>query len=205
MQFFEDEDVKDKPGYQSEKKLVDKLKKFFNNRKNTVVRHGYKIYPEDIILFIFPFAVLKVRHGYKIYPEDIILFIFPFAVLKVRHGYKIYPEELNFHLEADVLLFDDELGINIFEVKGVNIDQIKSIRDNIWKTENFYQNKNTIKPVYQVNRASEQIIEILDNHVLKDTLPKVGVKGIVVLPRIEYNDWLSRGFNNYKQFASNDF
>jgi len=127
MQFFEDEDVKDKPGYQSEKKLVDKLKKFFNNRKNTVVRHGYKI----------------------------------------------YPEELNFHLEADVLLFDDELGINIFEVKGVNIDQIKSIRDNIWKTENFYQNKNTIKPVYQVNRASEQIIEILDNHVLKDTLPKL--------------------------------
>ncbi|MDR3062543.1 MAG: UvrD-helicase domain-containing protein [Methanobrevibacter sp.] len=113
-----------------------------------------------------------------------------------KHGYVIYPEGLNFQLEIDFLLIDDELGINLFEVKGINIDQIQSIQDNSWKTKGFYKPK--IKPVHQVDRSTSQILEILDNHLLSEFLPKVGVKGIIVLPNIHAVDWNNKGFYKYK-------
>lgn len=110
-----------------------------------------------------------------------------------KHGYIMNFSGRKFTIEADVLLFDKEFGINIFEVKGINIDNIISINMDGWYCEGIYSEK--INPIFQVDRGASNIIEFLKSRKTYDK--SIGVKPAIVLPYITSIQWKEKGFENY--------
>lgn len=110
-----------------------------------------------------------------------------------KHGYIMNFSGKKFTIEADVLLFDKEFGINIFEVKGINIDNIISINMDGWYCEGIYSEK--INPNYQADRNASNIIEFLKN--CNKYSKSIGVKPVIVLPYITSREWKEKGFEKY--------
>lgn len=110
-----------------------------------------------------------------------------------KHGYLMNFSGNKFTIEADAILFDKELGINIFEVKGIKIDNILSISTDGWDCQGIYISK--ISPVYQVDRNASNLIDFLKN--CNRYYIGIGVKAIIVLPYITSEEWKMEGFNNY--------
>lgn len=123
---------------------------------------------------------------------DSIKSIFNGNVCVAKHGYVINFLENKFTIEADILLLDRELGINIFEVKGIRIDNIRSISIDGWNCEGIY--KDVINPDYQVDRIAVNILDFLKIHCSTNN---IGVKSIIVLPYITEEQWKSKGFDEY--------
>lgn len=111
----------------------------------------------------------------------------------VKHGYIMNFSGRKFTVEADILLFDREIGINIFEVKGIRIDNICSISTDGWVCENIYKNK--INPSYQVDRNATNLIEFLKE--LNKYSDGIGIRPAIVLPYITSMQWKIRGFDKY--------
>lgn len=110
-----------------------------------------------------------------------------------KHGYIMNFSRRKFTIEADVLLFDRELGINIFEVKGIRIDNICSVSTDGWICENIYKDK--INPSYQVDRNATNLIEFLKESNIYTN--GIGVKPIIVLPYITSTQWKTKKFDRY--------
>lgn len=124
---------------------------------------------------------------------DFIKDIFSERICVAKHGYIMNFVKNKFTIESDILLLDKELGINIFEVKGIKIDNIRSISINGWNCEGIY--KDLINPNYQVDRNATNILEFLKTYCKMTDC--VGVKPIVVLPYITKSEWRAKGFESY--------
>lgn len=110
-----------------------------------------------------------------------------------KHGYVMNFQGKRFTIEADVLLADKEFGINIFEVKGIRIDNILSISMDGWLCEGIY--KDRINPVYQVDRTATDLLDFLKDY--SQYTNGIGVKSIIVLPYITSSQWKTHGFDKY--------
>lgn len=134
----------------------------------------------------------KGYRGEKIVVEAIKSF-FEDRLCIGKHGYLINLPESKDTIEADILLLDKETGINIFEVKGIHIENIIYINADGWKCEGVYKSK--IDPVYQVDRTSGNLLDLLKNRI--STTKNIGVRAAIVLPYITSSEWEKAGFHNY--------
>lgn len=110
-----------------------------------------------------------------------------------KHGYIMNFSGNKFTIEADIILLDKEFRINIFEVKGIKIDNITSINLEGWHCEGIYSEK--INPNYQADRNASNIIEFLKSHKMYNK--SIGVKPAIVLPYITSIQWKEKGFEKY--------
>ncbi|MBU5316521.1 hypothetical protein KQI30_09590 [Clostridium bornimense] len=124
---------------------------------------------------------------------DSIKSIFSDKECIAKHGYIMNFLNKKYTIEADVLLIDKQLGINVFEVKGINIHNIISISIDGWHCEGIYKEK--INPNYQLDRNITNIIDFLKD--IDEYNDSVGIKPIIVLPYISSEQWESKGFNKY--------
>lgn len=110
-----------------------------------------------------------------------------------KHGYLMNFQGSKYTIEADILVVDKELGINVFEVKGIHIENILYITANGWECQEIY--KDRIDPVYQVDRTSAKLLEFLKEKTY--SIQNVGVKSVIVLPYITSTEWKRAGFDEY--------
>lgn len=134
----------------------------------------------------------KGYYGEKIFFDSIKEFFLDRECL-AKHGYIMNFSGKKFTIEADVLLLDRKLGINIFEVKGIRIDNICSVSADGWVCENIYKDK--INPSYQVDRNATNLIEFLKEFSIYND--GIGVKPIIVLPYITSMQWKNKKFDSY--------
>ncbi len=123
---------------------------------------------------------------------DVIRSYFKDRECSAKHSYVMNFPGSKYRVEADVLLFDEILGINLFEVKGIGIDNIRTINIEGWICEDIYSKK--INPVYQSDRNTDNLIAFLKNQ--SKFSDSVGIKSIIVLPYITSKEWRSKGFDN---------
>lgn len=109
------------------------------------------------------------------------------------HGYLINIPSSKFTIEADILLLDREIGITVFEVKGIHIENILSIKADGWKCTKIYKSK--IDPVYQVDRTTGNLLDYIKSNALISK--NIGVKPAIVLPYITSYEWKRAGYHNY--------
>lgn len=104
--------------------------------------------------------------------------------------YPIFNKNHHGRKEIDILLVDRNTGISVIEVKGLYIDQIKSIKGHVWYYQNFYTEQS--EPYSQ---AEGQMYK-LGNEINK-RLPfkDISHRAVVALPRITRKDWEDRGFH----------
>lgn len=124
---------------------------------------------------------------------DSIKFLFNSRNCIAKHGYIMNFLGNKFTIEADIFLLDRELGVNIFEVKGIKIENIVSINMDGWNCEGFY--KSNINPNYQVDRNSVNVLHFLKENCNYNN--RISVKPIIVLPYITKEQWKNRGFDTY--------
>lgn len=93
--------------------------------------------------------------------------------------------------EPDVFILDKELGAIIIEVKGITIDQIKSISGHLWEYEDMY-----VKSGSPYEQAENQLYAVLAHCEREPILRrKVLGRAIVALPLISRSEWQNRGFD----------
>lgn len=149
---------------------------------------------EKSIFFENPDCESKGYNAEKIV-FDCIKDVFCGRNCSAKHGYIMNFAENKFTIESDILLLDRELGINIFEVKGIRIDNIRSISIDGWHCEGIY--KDIINPNYQVDRNAANILDFLKDYFNNSNSNSIGVKPIVVLPYITKEQWKKKGFDGY--------
>lgn len=93
--------------------------------------------------------------------------------------------------EPDVLIADKELGLIVIEVKGIKIEQLKSISGHVWSFDNFYVN--SANPYEQ---AENQLFALLAHVDMERSLRrKVHGKVLIALPFITRQEWANKGFD----------
>ncbi|MFF3024571.1 UvrD-helicase domain-containing protein [Gottfriedia sp. NPDC057948] len=93
--------------------------------------------------------------------------------------------------EIDILLVDRELGVNIIEVKGINIEQIDYIQGHKWQFRNYHSTSGE-----PFNQAEQQLNMLCDDIEKKAILYRTFSKrAMVALPYITHEQWKKRGFS----------
>ncbi|MFC4799441.1 UvrD-helicase domain-containing protein [Neobacillus sp. GCM10023253] len=93
--------------------------------------------------------------------------------------------------EIDILLVDRELGLNVIEVKGLNINNIVAVQGHIWHYTNFYGDEGQ-----PYNQAEQQLNMLCDDIEKKAILYRTFSKrAVVALPYITSKQWAERGFS----------
>jgi len=107
------------------------------------------------------------------------------------HHYEMFFKNGVGKREIDILFIHQQLGVFVFEVKGLTIDQISRIQGHTWHYQNFREPFGS--PTQQ---ASDQLY-MLCNDINQKELPEKSFNryAVVTLPLITKAEWQSRGFN----------
>lgn len=92
--------------------------------------------------------------------------------------------------EIDILLVDRATGISVIEVKGLYINQIKSIQGHVWYYQNFYSDKGN--PYSQAESQMYKLGNEIDKRI---SFKHISHRAVVALPKITRKEWESRGFH----------
>lgn len=109
------------------------------------------------------------------------------------YRYPIFHRNGNLHREPDILLVHREYGLWVIECKGCYINNIASIQGHEWKMNDWHSEIET--PVAQ---AQDQMFAIKNKLTGRtETCGLVSFNFRVVLPFVKYEEWQSRGFDNF--------
>lgn len=110
----------------------------------------------------------------------------------ITHRYDLHNYGHQGMRQIDVLFVDKEYGITVIEVKGINIDQIDSIKAGTWYYRNYHSTSGNPfqQGVNQLNLLCNQIEQKNPSLFLK-----FSKRVIVALPSISKSQWKARGFD----------
>ncbi|MBD2246786.1 NERD domain-containing protein [Nostoc sp. FACHB-888] len=109
------------------------------------------------------------------------------------YRYPIFNRNGNLHREPDILLVHREYGLWVIECKGCYINNIASIQGHEWKMNDWHSEVET--PVAQ---AEDQMFAIKNRLTeRRETRGLVSFNFRVVLPFVKYEEWQSRGLDNF--------
>ncbi|MBW4533185.1 MAG: ATP-binding domain-containing protein [Pleurocapsa minor HA4230-MV1] len=107
--------------------------------------------------------------------------------------YPIFSKTGECRKEPDILIVDKEFGIVVTEVKGITINQIKSVNGHLWEFQNFYTTQDSPSPYKQAEKQLYSLLGYCDREEI--ICRQVKGRAIVALPFISEKEWQEKGFD----------
>lgn len=108
-----------------------------------------------------------------------------------RHHYPMFFAEGSARREIDILFFHRDYGMIVIEVKGLKIDNLRSINGHVWNYEGFGRAQET-----PYEQSYNQMFMLKKDIESKKSLNKLfNTFSIVALPYITKQQWQEKGFS----------
>lgn len=117
-----------------------------------------------------------------------------FGFLHHQAFYRNQDNNISGRYEPDLLIFEKNKGLTIVEVKGIRIENIKSINGQIWYYNDFYEKSGN--PYSQ----AEKQLHYISNQLEEDSLlyRQFSKRALIALPNITQDEWDNSKFSTVK-------